>query len=162
MIRLVDFTSISRAEFWLIYAWRNDSRIAAFSTSGAFGVAAHEEFISSLKSNSFAKYFLVYKSGDPIGVISFHIGLDSASFGIYQNPNLSGNGDTLMGAILDYAKNCIKTPILKATVMPDNERAIALYKRFGFKIGETNRHKELEISLNLTDIKQERERESSF
>jgi RimJ/RimL family protein N-acetyltransferase len=48
-------------------------------------------------------------------------------------------GTRFMEQIIDFAKNTAGTEIISLEVRSDNERAIALYKRFGFeKIGTFN------------------------
>ena len=45
-------------------------------------------------------------------------------------------GSQFMEKIIDFAKNTAETEIISLEVRSDNERAIALYKRFGFeKVG---------------------------
>lgn len=45
-------------------------------------------------------------------------------------------GTRFMEQIIDFAKNTAKTEIISLEVRSDNERAIALYKKFGFeKVG---------------------------
>ena len=44
-----------------------------------------------------------------------------------------GAGTQLMGALIDFAKNGKKLEVIHLQVRADNERAIALYKKMGFK-----------------------------
>jgi putative acetyltransferase len=48
-----------------------------------------------------------------------------------------GVGSALMGAMLDFADNWAGALRLELTVYTDNERAIALYRKFGFEIEGT-------------------------
>lgn len=50
-----------------------------------------------------------------------------------------GVGKALMAALLDYADNWAQVLRTELTVYCDNERAIGLYKRFGFEIEGTMR-----------------------
>jgi putative acetyltransferase len=48
-----------------------------------------------------------------------------------------GVGSALMGAMLDFADNWAAALRLELTVYTDNDRAIALYRKFGFEIEGT-------------------------
>ncbi|HEY8804088.1 MAG TPA: GNAT family N-acetyltransferase, partial [Clostridium sp.] len=48
----------------------------------------------------------------------------------YQN---KGVGTTLMNALIDVADNWLMLVRIELTVFEDNERAINLYKKFGFE-----------------------------
>jgi putative acetyltransferase len=50
-----------------------------------------------------------------------------------------GIGTALLGALIDTADNWLDLKRLELTVFVDNERAIRLYKRFGFAIEGTRR-----------------------
>ncbi len=61
-----------------------------------------------------------------------------AEISISVRKTLWGNhiGTRFMEQIIDFAKNTAKTEIISLEVRSDNERAIALYKKFGFqKVG---------------------------
>jgi putative acetyltransferase len=50
-----------------------------------------------------------------------------------------GAGTALMQALCDYADRWAGVLRIELTVFPDNERAIALYRKFGFEIEGTHR-----------------------
>jgi L-phenylalanine/L-methionine N-acetyltransferase len=50
-----------------------------------------------------------------------------------------GVGKALIGALCDFADGWLNVIRLELTVFTDNERAIALYRRFGFEIEGTHR-----------------------
>jgi putative acetyltransferase len=50
-----------------------------------------------------------------------------------------GVGKALMQALVDYADNWAGVLRIELTVYPDNERAIALYRQFGFEVEGTHR-----------------------
>ena len=50
-----------------------------------------------------------------------------------------GVGTALMKALIDYADRWAGVLRIELTVFPDNERAIALYKKFGFEVEGTHR-----------------------
>lgn len=58
------------------------------------------------------------------------------SLGMAVGPQAQGQGvgKALMAALLDYADNWAQVLRIELGVYVDNERAIALYKRFGFEV----------------------------
>ncbi len=135
MIRLKDFTKLSRSEFYLILAWRNDARIACFMKNQNISLNEHLAFFKTLKSEKSKKYFLVFDEDEPLGVISFvDICKEFCSFGLYANPYLKGKGQILMNALKNYAFEVLKCDKLKACVFKSNEKALALYLKNTFKI----------------------------
>ncbi|MDX7989341.1 GNAT family N-acetyltransferase [Xenorhabdus sp. 12] len=59
-------------------------------------------------------------------VVSFGIGIDENHFG-------KGVGSKLLEFVIDYAFNWLGTIRIELDVFVDNDRAIALYKKFGFE-----------------------------
>ena len=57
----------------------------------------------------------------------------SAHIGLYARPGVKGAGDMLMGALLHEAFIKRRLKKVRAEVFADNERAITLYRRFGFQ-----------------------------
>ena len=59
-----------------------------------------------------------------------------ASIGISVSTALHGRGvgARMLGALVDYADNWAQVLRLELTVFADNERAIGLYKKFGFEV----------------------------
>lgn len=136
MIELKNFTKLSKEEAIMVLNWRNHPNVASFMNNATISPKEHLEFLQSLKSAKDKEYFLAYEGEIPIGVIDFiniKVG-DSCEFGIYQNPNLKGQGNILMGALLDYAFGILKIKELKAHVKCDNIKAMNLYSKFGFII----------------------------
>jgi putative acetyltransferase len=50
-----------------------------------------------------------------------------------------GVGKALVGTLVDFADRWLPVTRLELTVFTDNERAIALYRRFGFEVEGTHR-----------------------
>ena len=58
---------------------------------------------------------------------------------VRQDYHGKGVGSALMGALVDLADNWLNVFRLELTVFTDNERAIALYRKFGFEHEGTHR-----------------------
>ena len=58
---------------------------------------------------------------------------------LHEDYHGRGIGSKLMAALLDLADNWLNLTRLELDVFCDNERAIALYKKFGFEIEGTKR-----------------------
>ncbi len=79
------------------------------------------------------------------------IAADSCEFGIYANPELKGK--ILMQTIVEYAAKTLKVGELKSCVYNENEKAIALYRKFGFEIyGRDEQMSYMSLSLRKLDI----------
>ena len=137
MLELINFTSLSGEQKLMVLKWRNDERIAKFMKNKSVGKEEHFAFLERLKSIQDKIYFLVNDKamGEFIGVISFvDITKQSCEFGVYKNPELKGVGKKLLDLIKEYAFFTLKVGIIKAKAYNNNEKAIALYEKFGFKI----------------------------
>ena len=135
MLELINFTSLSDEQKLMVLKWRNDERIAKFMKNKSVGKEEHFTFLERLKSIQDKIYFLVKDESEFIGVISFvDITKESCEFGVYKNPELKGVGKKLLDLIKDYAFFTLKASSLKAKAYNNNEKALALYKNFGFKI----------------------------
>ncbi|MCZ0732913.1 GNAT family N-acetyltransferase [Phreatobacter sp. AB_2022a] len=65
----------------------------------------------------------------------------AAEFWIGVHEDFAGNGvgSKLLAAIIDTCDNWLNVIRIEMTVFTDNERAIALYRKFGFEIEGTHR-----------------------
>ena len=135
MLELINFTSLSGEQKLMVLKWRNDERIAKFMKNKSVGKEEHFVFLERLKSIQDKIYFLVKDEGEFIGVVSFvDITKESCEFGVYKNPELKGVGKKLLDLIKEYAFFTLKVGSLKAKAYNNNEKAIALYENFGFRI----------------------------
>ncbi|QKG30147.1 UDP-4-amino-4,6-dideoxy-N-acetyl-beta-L-altrosamine N-acetyltransferase [Campylobacter sp. RM16187] len=135
MPNLINFTKLTREQKMMVFDWRNDERVAKFMRSKNIALNEHLKFIDSLKSASDKLYFLVEENGEFIGVIDFiNINDNECEFGLYANPNLKNQGSKLMRIIIDYAFYELKVSRLNSCAYNFNEKAIALYEKFGFEI----------------------------
>lgn len=140
-MRLINFTQISYKQKMMILMWRNDERVSKFMLNKSVSKAEHLKFIQSLKTRIDKLYFLVKdddisaENGGGIGIIYFtDICKDSCEFGVYANPSLKGVGKVLMQGVIDYAFCVLNVKILSAKAYKSNEKALALYAKFGFEI----------------------------
>ena len=81
------------------------------------------------------------------------IAADSCELGIYANPRLKGKSKILMQTIIEYAAKTLKVGELKSCAYNENEKAIALYRKFGFEIyGRDEQMSYMSLSLRKLDI----------
>lgn len=152
MLELINFTDLTDEQILMILRWRNDERVAKFMKNKSVSEQEHRNFISNLKNDETKRYFLVKEDSDYIGVIDFvDIAADSCEFGIYANPELKGK--ILMQTIAEYAAKTLKVGELKSCAYNENEKAIALYRKFGFEIyGRDEQMSYMSLSLSELDI----------
>ena len=111
-------------------------------TFGAEGVSitVEKEYLDSILHSDKQLYLVAVNNSEIVG---------TAVFSSFAKPRLAhraeislsvkkamwGNhiGTRFMEEIIDFAKNIAKIEIISLEVRSDNERAIALYKKFGFK-----------------------------
>ena len=135
MLELINFTSLNGEQKLMVLKWRNDERIAKFMKNKSVGKEEYFVFLERLKSIQDKIYFLVKYESEFIGVVSFvDITKESCEFGVYKNPELKGVGKKLLDLIKDYAFFTLKVGSLKAKAYNNNEKALALYEKFGFRI----------------------------
>ena len=152
MLELINFTDLTDEQILMVLCWRNDERVAKFMKNKSVSEQEHRNFISNLKNDETKRYFLVKEDSDYIGVIDFvDIAADSCEFGIYANPELKGK--ILMQTIVEYAAKTLKVGELKSCAYNENEKAIALYGKFGFEIyGRDEQMSYMSLSLRKLDI----------
>lgn len=137
-IIMTDFTKISEGQRRKILLWRNNDNIRKWMyTSNVITYDEHIKFIDNLRVNKDKIYFLITKGSEDIGVINFaKKDGEALYFGLYANPdiNMQGVGGILMSVAIEYAFNEEKYKKIQLEVYRDNERAINLYKNYGFNI----------------------------
>ncbi|EAK5748253.1 UDP-4-amino-4,6-dideoxy-N-acetyl-beta-L-altrosamine N-acetyltransferase [Campylobacter lari] len=133
MIILKDFIHLNQEEIKLVLKWRNNESIVKFMKTQNITLKEHLSFLSSLKTNTTKKYFLVYDDKIIIGVINFiNITNNSCEFGLYGIKK--GVGNLLMQKIKSYAFSVLKIQTLNACVFKENTKALNLYLKHGFEI----------------------------
>ncbi len=117
-------------------------------TFGAEGlpcsVEDEEKYIESLQNSTSSVMFFAKDNGKIVGDASFsssprerikHRG--EIGISVVRDYWGKGIGSKLMESIIDFAKNVAGCEIIHLQVRSDNERAIGLYKKYGFeKIGQ--------------------------
>lgn len=137
-ITTVNFPDLNDEEKRMVLEWRNhpDVRRWMFNNS-PIHYQDHLHFIESLEKNRESIYMLVKEKKRPIGVINL-TKIDrkkgNAHIGIYGNPFLHGKGGLLMATLVQYAYGKLSLKKLIAEVFIENDRALRLYSRYGFKI----------------------------
>ncbi len=143
MIKLKDFCDLTYKEKLMVLDWRNDISVRkCMFTSDIIKKENHLGFIDKLRNSKSEKYFLVFKSENPIGVIYFtNIKNNSnvCDLGLYSNPNIKGVGDILLKEIINFAFKELNKERLLAEVYKNNIKAINLYKRFNFFVIDDNK-----------------------
>ena len=137
---LINFTKLSCKEHDMIRTWRNSASVKRWLYGKHFITPEeHRRFVKNLKYDYRNAYWLVKNQGDEyLGVIYLNrIDFENRNsyFGIYTNPGskLSGKGKTLLGCLIYLVFEYAGFHTLKLEVIEDNSRAIAFYKKFGFK-----------------------------
>lgn len=133
-IQLINFIKLSNKQNIQVLKMRNYRDIRKWMYSKEkIKVKEHLKYIKLLKNKNDRLYFLVKQHNNNIGVIDFiNIDDNEAELGIYASPYLRGKGKILLKIIIDYGFNILKLKVLKANVFKKNNRAINLYKSFGF------------------------------
>ena len=152
LTHIKDFTQIDVGWHGKILSWRNNAAIRRWMfTDRSITLEEHRKFVKKLQDDATLFYGLVFSGEEPLGVIDL-IAIDTekenADIGLYARPGAKGAGNLLMGALLKeaFAKRALKK--LRAEVFTENKRAIALYRRFGFKEKGTKEHKKGKL-LNM-------------
>jgi len=154
-MELVNFSELSYEEKVMILSWRNDPNIRKWMRNQEeIPLQNHLDFIKALKNKNDRCYFVVKVKDEYIGVIDF-TEIDqtnkTAFCGLYVNPNntKAGLGKSLMCAIATHAKEQLKLECLKLEVLQTNQRALKLYKKFGFIQTEiTDKYVYMERKIN--------------
>ena len=119
-------------------------------TFGAEGVCITPEkerdYLKNIFNSNKQLYLVAVSNNEIVGTAVFSVFNTArlshrAEISISVKKELWGNriGTRFMEQLIDFAKHTARTEIISLEVRSDNERAIALYKRFGFeKIGTFN------------------------
>ena len=131
-IHLIPFINLSLEKKKMILAWRNSDSIREWMhNSSEITLETHLKFIESLDEKN--QHYLILYGNKSIGAVNFNnIKNRQAELGFYQNPELHGHGSMLLKTIIDYGFNMLNLYKLSLEVLIHNQKAIHLYKKFGF------------------------------
>ncbi len=137
---IINFTHVSAEEKKLILKWRNHEDVRKWMINkNIISNAEHNAYMSSLADNHKKMCFIIKDETNYLGVVEFdEINLDNgtAYFGLNSNPdnNRMGIGKILEEISVYLSKQHIGLKKLMLYVYIDNQRAINLYEKSGFKI----------------------------
>ncbi len=95
--------------------------------------AQHVSFINHLKTATNKQQWMVLRDDKKIGVMNMNF--DTSEFGMYIAPEKQGKGHAvwLLKNFLDFIFTILKLPLVKLEVYANNQTALRLYTKFGFK-----------------------------
>ena len=135
-VELLDFTILSDEKKLEILTWRNHPEVRKWMlNSDIISNDTHMRFVDTLQHDKANRYFLLHKEKQEIGVVYFNnIHNEECTIGLYANPFklIKGTGDILISTAIKYAFDSLNLKRIVLEVFSDNERAIALYKRYRF------------------------------
>lgn len=141
-VELLDFTTLDEAMKGRVLEMRNHPQVREqMHSQDIIDKNDHLKFIASLKHNNRKKYFVIEYKQQLLGVIYF-TDIDeknkSAVFGIYANlfEKTDKVGSILMETALTYFKDILSFEALNLEVYESNQRAAALYLKFGFVVDD--------------------------
>jgi len=138
-VNACNFIFLSQAEHELVRSWRNNENIRKWLyTEHIISSEEHQGFVKNLGYENRNYYWLIKRDEQYLGVICLNrvdLSNKNAYLGIYTDPDTSEKGlGTVLGKMLLYlAFNVLKLHTLKLEVLEENQRAINLYKKIGFK-----------------------------
>lgn len=128
--------------------WRNFSDESAYSGTLQLPLPSRELWRKRLAEGADGHYvFVACAGGEIVGNAGLHPAAASPRRAHAMTLGLAvpspwqgkGVGTALLGALTDFADGWLNVFRLELTVFADNERAIALYRKFGFEIEGTHR-----------------------
>jgi len=155
-VKLINFTELSESDVHNVLHMRNHPDIKKWMyNQQQISLSEHLAFLQQLNNDQTKLYVLVMQDKIMLGVfylteISFVNG--SAEIGLFTNPNvlIPRKGSTILSLAISYAFESLKLNLLKLEVFTNNDRAINLYKRYGFKsVSTSQRHDQSITFMNL-------------
>ncbi|AZV47273.1 UDP-4-amino-4,6-dideoxy-N-acetyl-beta-L-altrosamine N-acetyltransferase [Nautilia sp. PV-1] len=141
-MKYIKFQDLSLEEKKEVLKWRNHPEIRKWMyNKNEISLEEHLKFIDTLENSN-----KIYLKVDDLGVVNFIIFKDYVDLGIHKNPVKKSVGNILLKFAIDYAFDYLNTKKIILYVFENNEKAISLYKKFGFK--ETDRKDNL-IKMEL-------------
>ncbi len=155
-ISLIPFLNITLKERQETRHWRNQPNVARFFKIQYIDEQTHSNWLKSLEQpNPRNIAFTINANGNNIGVTYFH-SIDyikkEADWGIYIHKNDyrgKGIGKYALSECINFAHNKLNFSLLYLDVLEDNNKALELYKKFGFVIiGRTDNFLRCQLNLN--------------
>ena len=137
-LNLTPYQCQSKRDLLSILNMRNDFRIRKWmNNKETISQKSHFDFVHNLFNKKNCRYLVLRENQKIIGTLNFteiNSKDQTAEFGLYANPFLKekGRGEKLINAAILYAKECLNLLRLNLIVLPENEAAIKLYKKFNF------------------------------
>ncbi len=137
--KLLNFVNLSNEDIEMIRVWRNHPNVRTWMYSQhKIGKEEHISFVEHLKKSYDSAYWLAESESNHLGVLylnRINLRHKHAYMGLYTNPfqKVSGVGKILGRLVIRLAFDILDLHTLKLEVMEDNERAIKLYTKLGFK-----------------------------
>jgi len=135
---LINFINLDSNEIESVRVLRNDEIVRCWCFHDhRITFDEHNNFIKKLLRDNRNFYWLVKKNRELIGVVSINR-VDfinkSAYLGVYSSSSSKGFGNYLINCLERISFKIAKLHTLKLELIEDNEKAMKLYKRCGFKI----------------------------
>ncbi len=155
-VRSVPFQDLPEKELLQVLSWRNHPEIRRWMLrTKPIREEEHRTFVRSLDRRGDRLYRLVKERGVPVGVFDLtqiDHQASSAHIGIYTDPETRGKGKVVMDALLHEAFARQKLDRLIAEVFEENERAIRLYRHYGFEVVGKVRYHDRELLRMVKEL----------
>ncbi len=122
-----------------LLTWRNSTRVRRHMfTTAVIRADEHRRWFSRVMRESRDRHLVLQVDGSPIGFVSFSpVSTEDGAthWGIYiGEPDAPPGSGTALGQLaLDYAFGSLGATTVVSEVMSDNQPAIRLYERLGFR-----------------------------
>jgi RimJ/RimL family protein N-acetyltransferase len=124
-----------------LFSWRNHPSIRAVSRDNdPISLEDHKVWLSTVLADPSRRLLIGLRASQPVGVVRFDIGGQTAEVSIYLVPGLSEPGlgyEFLQKAEWWLAGNCPDIRFIKAEVMNDNIPSHRLFRSSGYKVEST-------------------------
>lgn len=137
---MLRFEKFEEKHIPLYYEWRNDPEVAQYDQSGFIRPMGYEEVATWSVRMVEGLSFITYDGDVPLGTAAF-MGLDNRNRHaelaiVIGNKDYwgKGYGTQIMERLLEWGFNGLNLNRLYLHVFSNNERAVNLYEKMGFKL----------------------------
>jgi UDP-4-amino-4,6-dideoxy-N-acetyl-beta-L-altrosamine N-acetyltransferase len=130
---------LTRDDLAIVREWRNTPRIRSMMfTDHPIGPDEHAAWFAAITRDPNREALIYEDRGRPVGFVSI-VGIDrrngTCTWGIYVGADdaAPGSGKALAFCALEYIFERLELRKVYSEVFPFNQRALALYRRFGFE-----------------------------